>query len=41
MAICLIFQAKFLLMRQLRFLVGKFLSEGGMRERMSRMRREA
>ncbi|MCC8149487.1 four helix bundle suffix domain-containing protein, partial [Akkermansia sp.] len=41
MAICLIFQAKFLLMRQLRFLEGKFLREGGMRERMSRMRREA
>ena len=41
MAICLIFQAKFLLMRQLRFLEGKFLRDGGMRERMSRMRREA
>ena len=39
MAICLIFQAKFLLMRQLEFLEGKFLREGGMRERMSRMRR--
>lgn len=40
MAICLIFQAKYLLMRQLRFLEGKFLREGGMRERMSRMRRD-
>ena len=39
MAICLIFQAKYLLMRQLRFLEEKFLREGGMRERMSRMRR--
>lgn len=39
MAICLIFQAKYLLMRQLRFLEGKFLREGGMRKRMSRMRR--
>lgn len=41
MAICLIFQAKFLLMRQLKFLEGKFLRDGGLRERMSRMRKEA
>lgn len=39
MAICLIFQAKYLLMRQLRFLEEKFLKEGGLRERMSRRRR--
>lgn len=40
-AICLIHQANFLLDRQIRQLEVKFLSEGGLRERMSRARRRA
>lgn len=40
MAVCLIHQATFLLKKQLDALEKRFLKEGGLRERMSRMRRE-
>lgn len=40
-AICLIHQANFLLNQQIRSLEKAFLKEGGLRERMSKARREA
>ena len=40
MAVCLIYQAAFLLKKQLNVLEERFLQEGGLRERMTRLRKQ-